>query len=214
MVDLDDLRHLLRPEGDLVALMELGLRGLTDDEYLWEPVDGCWSVRPRSEQRTPPNRWLQDGEWGLDLEYPDPVPSPFTTIAWRMTHLIGSTYIGAALLRGKRLESGHIDERWEEHTAPPTTASESVDRWHDAIGKVQSLLLRATPADRERTETHEWGFEEPGTGLPVGRALVYFAYFEPASHAAEVRLLRDLYRHTEGGRRPLMRTSGDESSRA
>lgn len=206
-MDLEDLRHLLRPDGDVVGMMESGLRGLTDDEYLWEPVEGCWSVRPRTEQRTPPNRWLPASEWGLDLEYPDPRPSPFTTIAWRMTHLIGSTYIGAALLRGKRLGSGHLDERWNEHTAPPTTAAESVDRWHDAIGKVQSLLANATPADLERTESHEWGLTPPGSGPPVGRALVYFAYFEPASHAAEVRLLRDLYRHTQGGRIALLPAS-------
>jgi hypothetical protein len=200
----EDLRHLLRGDGDLVAMMELGLRGLTDHEYLWEPVEGCWSVRARSKQRTPPNQWLPDGEWGLDLEYPDPAPAPFTTIAWRMTHLIGSTYIGAALLRGKRLDSGHLDERWDEHTASPRTAAEAVDRWHDAIGKVQSLLANAKQRDLERTETHEWGLGEPGTGQSIGRALVYFAYFEPASHAAEVRLLRDLYRHTRGGEIPLL----------
>lgn len=41
-MDLDDLRHLLRPDGDLVALMELGLRWLTHSEYLWEPVEGSW----------------------------------------------------------------------------------------------------------------------------------------------------------------------------
>nr|BFE77476.1 hypothetical protein GCM10020093_000770 [Planobispora longispora] len=33
-----------------------GLDGLTDDEYFWEPVDGCWSVRPRgaAAPRSPP----------------------------------------------------------------------------------------------------------------------------------------------------------------
>jgi hypothetical protein len=202
-VDLDDLRHLFRNEGDLVAMMELGLRGLSDSEYLWEPVDGCWSVRPRAEQRTPSNRWLPEGDWGVDLQYPDPAPSPFSTIAWRMTHLIGSTYIGAALLRWRRLESGHLDERWDEHRSPPRSAREAIDRWHDAIAKVQTLLAEATPADLRRTETHEWGMAAPGTGPSVGRSLLYFAYFEPASHAAEVRLLRDLYRHTNAGRTAL-----------
>ena len=24
------------------------LESLTDEQYLWEPVDGCWSVRPRA----------------------------------------------------------------------------------------------------------------------------------------------------------------------
>src|SRR5215472_16180689 len=31
--------HQLRPR----------LRGLTDKEYFWEPVAGCWNVRPRGE---------------------------------------------------------------------------------------------------------------------------------------------------------------------
>jgi hypothetical protein len=127
-VDGDDLRKLLRADGPLLAMMDLGLRGLSDDEYLWEPVAECWSVRPRAEQSTPLNRWLPDGEAGLDLEYPDPVPPPFTTIAWRMTHLIGSTYIGASLLRGRRLDSRHLDEHWDEHLAPPATADEVIAR--------------------------------------------------------------------------------------
>ncbi len=25
------------------------MRGLTDDEYFWEPVEGCWSVRPHPD---------------------------------------------------------------------------------------------------------------------------------------------------------------------
>src|ERR1700712_2341093 len=29
------------------------LSGLTDEEYLWEPVAGCWSLRPRETATTP-----------------------------------------------------------------------------------------------------------------------------------------------------------------
>lgn len=28
------------------------LDGLTDEEYLWEPVEGAWNLRPRGETRT------------------------------------------------------------------------------------------------------------------------------------------------------------------
>src|SRR6476659_9190133 len=49
------------------------LDGLTDDEYFWRPVAHCWTVHP-------------DG--GIDFEYPAPEPAPFTTIAWRMAHVI------------------------------------------------------------------------------------------------------------------------------
>jgi len=32
------------------------IRGLHDDEYFWEPVPGCWSLR-----QTTDGRWLLDG---------------------------------------------------------------------------------------------------------------------------------------------------------
>ena len=32
------------------------LDGLTDEEYLWEPVAGAWSVRPRAGGDHPPGR--------------------------------------------------------------------------------------------------------------------------------------------------------------
>ena len=38
------------------------LDGLTDDEYLWEPVPGCWSLRRRDEATTP----LAAGATALD----------------------------------------------------------------------------------------------------------------------------------------------------
>jgi hypothetical protein len=53
-----------------------GLRGLTDDEYFWEPVPDCWSIR-----QTP------DGTWGIDWAWPTPDPPPVTTIAWRLAHI-------------------------------------------------------------------------------------------------------------------------------
>src|SRR4051794_20036459 len=52
------------------------LAGLTDEEYRWEPVAGCWNVHPAA-----------DGRAVVDLAHPDPVPAPITTIAWRMWHL-------------------------------------------------------------------------------------------------------------------------------
>nr|MDQ3383905.1 DinB family protein [Actinomycetota bacterium] len=35
--------HQLRPRLD----------GLTDEDYLWEPVPDCWSVRPRGTSTAP-----------------------------------------------------------------------------------------------------------------------------------------------------------------
>src|SRR5690349_5344942 len=52
------------------------LDGLTDDEYLWEPVPGCWSVRRRG------------AGWFVERTHPAPTPPPVTTIAWRLAHLV------------------------------------------------------------------------------------------------------------------------------
>ena len=53
------------------------VEGLTDEEYLWEPAPGCWSIRQRA-----------DGTWMMDWPLPRPEPEPFTTIAWRLWHLV------------------------------------------------------------------------------------------------------------------------------
>jgi DinB superfamily len=54
------------------------LQGLSDDEYLWEPVPGCASIRKGP-----------DGVWVVDSDEPAPGdPPPVTTIAWRIDHLV------------------------------------------------------------------------------------------------------------------------------
>ena len=67
--------HHLRPRLDR----------LTDEEYRWEPVPGAWSVRPRVVATAP--MAVGAGANVIDYEYPEPVPAPVTTIAWRMGHI-------------------------------------------------------------------------------------------------------------------------------
>src|SRR5438093_11345584 len=52
------------------------LEGVTEDEYFWEPVPGCWTVH-RDET----------GRWVRDYAFPDPVPAPVTTIGWPLVHI-------------------------------------------------------------------------------------------------------------------------------
>lgn len=52
------------------------LDGLTAEEYLWEPVDGMWSVRDNGQGP------VVDGAGVREID-PPPVP----TIAWRMWHI-------------------------------------------------------------------------------------------------------------------------------
>src|SRR6476659_10480453 len=64
------------------------LEGLTDEEYFWEPVRGCWSIRPRDTSAVPMSEG--SGKWTVDYVFPGPVPAPVTTIAWRLAHIIVS----------------------------------------------------------------------------------------------------------------------------
>jgi len=143
------------------------MKGLTDDEYFWEPVPDSWSLRPG-----PDGTWMMDGLG----EHRD--PAPVTTIAWRISH------IGECLLTF----TGRLFE--DAPNLPPPRSAADVDpfldqcyqRWRDGLDTLS-----------------DWG-------RPLGRAfgiyakdtqadLVMHVLDELIHHAAEVALLRDLYRH-------------------
>src|SRR5437016_13940501 len=56
--------------------LRLRIRDLTDDEFFWEPVPGCWTV-----YRT------ASGRWDYHYAITDPDHAPATTIAWQIIHL-------------------------------------------------------------------------------------------------------------------------------
>jgi DinB family protein len=155
-------RHQLRP----------GLDGLTDDEYLWEPVDGCWSVRPGADGYT------------ADFIHPEPVPPPVTTIAWRLAHLI----VGVL---GVRAATHFAGPTMDYHTFPYAgTADEALAqldagyaRWSRGVAALgdQGLARPCGPA------------EGPLAEHPLA-ALVLHINREVLHHGAEIMLLRDLHR--------------------
>jgi hypothetical protein len=71
-------QHQLRPRLD----------GLTDDEYFWQPVPGCWTIRRSGENSAPVS--VDSGQFTMDYgsQPTEPEPEPVTTIAWRLAHLI------------------------------------------------------------------------------------------------------------------------------
>jgi hypothetical protein len=69
-------QHQLRPRLD----------GLTDDEYFWQPVPGCWTLSRRGESSAPVS--LGTGEFTMDYATAPRDREPVTTIAWRLAHLI------------------------------------------------------------------------------------------------------------------------------
>jgi hypothetical protein len=86
-MDLDWNAELVRQlEGHWEYQLRPRLDGLTDEEFLWEPVPGCWSVRPRGEGTAP--MALGSGDFTADFVWPPPDPAPVTTIAWRIAHIV------------------------------------------------------------------------------------------------------------------------------
>ena len=165
------------------------LVSLTDEQYLWEPVADCWSIRPRAEATTPMAVGI--GEAVIDFAMPEPSPPPITTIGWRMAHIAIGVF-------GERAANhfGAGDVSYQTTDWPLTAAGgvELLDRHHHAwIGGVRNLdtagLLRPCgPA------------EGPYAGSPFA-ALVLHINREALHHGAEIALLLDLHTHQFGGSR-------------
>jgi hypothetical protein len=68
--------HLIDLSDHVYQRTRSRLIGLTDVEYFWEPVPGCWTLR-----RTDSGEYRADRSESAQL-------APLTTIAWRLWHLI------------------------------------------------------------------------------------------------------------------------------
>ena len=156
------------------------LDGMTDDEYLWEPVRG-WSLRPRGEARTP--MAAGRGDVVADFEVPEPSPAPFTTIAWRMAHL----------------SVGVLGMRAASHFGGPQIAYDTVD-WSLTADDGLALLDHTYRSWIEGVRA----LGDAGLARPCGPAEGPFADYplaglvlhinrEVIHHGAELALLRDLY---------------------
>ncbi|MGC0414143.1 hypothetical protein RKD32_007072 [Streptomyces sp. SAI-195] len=75
----DRLGVLLDQFDQAREMAQVRLAGLGDEEYLWEPVPGCWSIRRRGEAVTP--RAYGPGEWVLDKGAPDIPASEYAEVA-------------------------------------------------------------------------------------------------------------------------------------
>jgi DinB superfamily len=153
------------------------LSGLTDEEYFWEPVAGCWSLRQNDQ-----GRWLLDGGGGGG---PAPDPAPLTTIAWRLGHL-GGLAVG-----------GFADRRFGEGTL--TTSAIDFPPDAAAVPGFLDQHYRNWRAGLAGLSPEEWTSPlGPAWGPYAESSTVDLALHvldEVIHHGAEVGLLRDLYTH-------------------
>lgn len=162
------------------------LAGLADDEYFWEPVADCWSIRRPGESKAPIS--AGGGEWLMEYAMPPHDVEPVTTIAWRLAHLI----VGVFGMRNAAHFGGPgADFSTFEYAGSAAGALDQLDSAHAAwIKGVQSLRAEglARPCG-------------PAEG-PFARysmaALVLHIHREVIHHGAEIALLRDLYLRQAG----------------
>ncbi|MFK0292746.1 DinB family protein [Streptomyces sp. NPDC090442] len=154
------------------------LVGLTDEEYFWEPVADCWTVRPRRSEDE-----MGGGRFTVDYTFPTPAIAPVTTIAWRMAHL--TVHV---LARRTEMYFGgpSIDYDDRVYAGAAATALDQLDRAYD---NWSSGMREATTAELDRTLGPSSG---PFAGRPLA-ALVLHVNREMMHHGAEIALLRDLY---------------------
>jgi len=152
------------------AALRPRLVGLTDDEYFWEPVAGCWTVHP-------------DGE--IDFVNPEPEPAPFTTIAWRLAHVI----VGVLAMRNHSHFGGApADYQSWAYATDAATALHQLDdayrNWRDGVHRLsdEDLTKPIGPA------------EGPWADRPM-IDLVLHINREVIHHGAEIACIRDLYAH-------------------
>jgi hypothetical protein len=172
MTDRAVLPVLLRGWDDAWGRLDARVAGLTDDEYLWEPVGGAWTVR------------ATDGVWTADWADPDPDPPPVTSIAWRTWHVASdclASYLGRSPA-GRPLD---------------VTGTQ----WHGDAATALRDLRTAAAAFRAAVvalgEDGMWKPLGPTWGPYAADAwadLVVHAFDELAHHGAEIAVLRDLYR--------------------
>ncbi len=114
----------------------VSLRGLDDDEYLWEPVGGCWNVRRRGQATS--SRPYGGGPWVFDNADEEPSPAPVTTIGWRLMHLVDVIGGYHVFLWG----DGHLTDDWFE---VPGSAAAGVALWdHTARHSSRRSAARTT----------------------------------------------------------------------
>jgi hypothetical protein len=162
------------------------LAGITDEEFFWEPVAGCWTVHRRSEQRA--KSADGSGEWVLDYEMPEPQPAPVTTIAWRTVHIASVNYLYYDYAFGPATASFDLEM--------PGSASAAVEWLRVSQEQLWTVLQRLADADLEEPRLTNWGDLWPTER--IWRTLID----EQVHHGAEISLLRDLFRNRDSLGRP------------
>lgn len=160
-VEMEEAWQSLRPR----------LEGLTDEEFFWQPVPDCWTVRPD-----------ESGRWVVDYAIPNPDPPPFTTIAWRLVH------VATCKIMYHEYAFGPGKLTWDTIEIPHTVA-DTIALLEEGHARLRTALDGLGDPDLEEMRLTNWG-----DSWPTWR--IFWAMIgHDLTHGAEIGCLRDLYRH-------------------
>ncbi|MFE6358739.1 DinB family protein [Streptomyces sp. NPDC057806] len=154
-------------------MAEVRLRGLGDEEYLWEPVPDCWSVRRRAEAVTP--RAFGPGEWVLDRGAPDIPANEYEEVARQAA---------GGMSVAKIAEDWSVSVERVEEVLRFTGFWTLMDRWRNSVAALTDDQL-----DTVGLSQYPYGSDpdEPFVSVLWGSNLEFI------HHMAEIGLLRDLW---------------------
>jgi hypothetical protein len=166
---VDLLRRQLTEAFDMVRGR---LDGLTQEEYLWEPVPDPWTLRR-----------LPDGRLDADYAYPDPDPPPFTTIGWRINHIASCKVMYHEYAYGPRKLT------FPDLEVPPTP-SDAVAMLDEGQALLMDDLAGLEDVDLDGQVLTNWGEEWPAWRI------FWTMINHDLWHGGEIGALRDLYRES------------------
>lgn len=150
------------------------LRGLTDAEYLWEPVPGCPTIRQQP-----------DGQWMVDHQFP----------------IVGAASIAQRLCWAGQFLRGRTNQHFGDKTlkpedvaAVPGDAAGGVGYLEEAVNEWQGLLASSRPAFLLEHSDNTWPGAIDGQFPMVGTNVFMFQLLvECCSHVSATRefYLRD-----------------------
>ena len=169
----DVKRELIALSDEACGRLARRIEDLTDEEYFWEPASEVWTLRPGDDGRL-------HMQFGLIFDETPPV----TTIAWRLTHIIDllseercATWIGLSP------EPENLFADGAPATAPVARdlLAAANERWKRYVSAFEGLFERVGPIGRQFADATRMTF-------------ILHIIDELIHHAAEVGVLRDLYR--------------------
>ncbi|WP_323746662.1 DinB family protein [Catenulispora pinisilvae] len=151
------------------------MTGLSDEEYFWEPVADCLTVR-----RTADGSYRSDGPQGPNESF------RFTTLAWRLAHIAG-------FLREERNGpwlGQPVPESAAAHAGDPGSAAEALAALETSYGVWRTVMAGTT----DDSLAAPIGEHAGPYGAASRRSFALHVLDELIHHGAEAALLRDLYR--------------------